>query len=48
MAPLEGRGVVATLDHRLDQLTLYTSAQMPHINRTGLSECLGIDQGRFG
>jgi len=29
MSPLEGRGVVATFDHRLDQLTLYTGAQMP-------------------
>src|SRR6201999_1660059 len=24
MSPLEGRGVVATFEHRLDQLTLYT------------------------
>src|SRR4051794_14145300 len=41
MAPMEGRGVVAAWDDRLGQLTVYTSAQMPHINRTGLSECLG-------
>jgi aerobic carbon-monoxide dehydrogenase large subunit len=47
MAPLEGRGVVATFDHRLDQLTLYTGAQMPHIVRNGLSDCLGIEQGRI-
>jgi carbon-monoxide dehydrogenase large subunit len=46
MAPLEGRGAVAAWDHRLGQLTLYTSAQMPHINRTGLSECLGLDHGQ--
>jgi carbon-monoxide dehydrogenase large subunit len=46
MSPLEGRGVVATFDHRLDQLTLHTGAQMPHIVRSGLSECLGIEQGR--
>src|SRR5258708_30862111 len=31
MSPLEGRGVVATFDHRLDQLTLYTRAQLPHL-----------------
>src|SRR5436309_7869294 len=37
MSPLEGRGVVATFDYRLDQLTLYTGAQMPHIVRNGLS-----------
>jgi carbon-monoxide dehydrogenase large subunit len=47
MAPLEGRAVVATFDHRLDQLTLYTGAQMPHIVRNGLSDCLGIEQGRI-
>jgi carbon-monoxide dehydrogenase large subunit len=46
MAPLEGRGVVAAYSSRLDQLTVYTAAQMPHINRTGLSECLGIDHGK--
>lgn len=45
MSPLEGRGVVASFDHRLDQLTLYSAAQMPHINRNGLAECLGLDQG---
>ena len=47
MAPLEGRGVVATFDHRLDQLTLHTGAQMPHIVRNGLSDCLDIEQGRI-
>ena len=41
MAPIEGRGVVATWDHRLEQLTLYTASQMPHIVRNGLAECLG-------
>jgi carbon-monoxide dehydrogenase large subunit len=46
MAPLEGRGVVASWDARLDQLTIYSAAQMPHINRTGLAECLGLDQAR--
>lgn len=47
MSPLEGRGVVATFDHRLDQLMLYTGSQMPHIVRNGLSDCLGIEQGRI-
>lgn len=47
MAPIEGRGVVCQWDGRLDQLVMYSSAQMPHINRAGLSECLGIDQGRI-
>ena len=50
MAPLEGRGVVAHWDRRLEQLVVHTAAQMPHINRTGLAECLsalGLDEGRI-
>ena len=47
MSPLEGRGVVAAFDYRLDQLTLYTGAQMPHIVRNGLSDCLGMEQGQI-
>jgi carbon-monoxide dehydrogenase large subunit len=46
MSPLEGRGVLAVWDRRLEQLLLYSSAQLPHIVRTGLAECLGLDQGR--
>ena len=42
MAPMEGRGVVAQWDGRLEQLLVYTSTQMPHIVRTGLSECLRL------
>jgi aerobic carbon-monoxide dehydrogenase large subunit len=47
MSPLEGRGVVATFDHRLDQLTVFSAAQMPHIIRSGLAECLGMEEGRI-
>ena len=47
MSPLEGRAVVATFDHRLDQLTLYSAAQMPHVTRSGLAECLGMEQARI-
>ncbi len=47
MAPMEGRGVVCHWDSRLDQLVMYSAAQMPHINRAGLSECLGLDQGQI-
>ncbi len=47
MSPLEGRGVVATWDRRLEQLLVYTSTQLPHIVRTGLAGCLGLDQGRI-
>ncbi|WP_151448899.1 xanthine dehydrogenase family protein molybdopterin-binding subunit [Lacisediminimonas profundi] len=46
MAPMEGRGVVADWDRRLGQLIVYTAAQMPHINRTGLAACLGLDEGQ--
>ncbi len=45
MAPLEGRGVLCEWNTRLGQLEMHSAAQMPHINRAGLSECLGIDQG---
>ena len=45
MAPIEGRGVLCEWNTRLGQLEMYSSAQMPHINRAGLSECLGLDQG---
>jgi aerobic carbon-monoxide dehydrogenase large subunit len=44
MAPIEGRAVVAEYDRRLDQLVVHSATQMPHINRTGIAECLGIDQ----
>jgi carbon-monoxide dehydrogenase large subunit len=46
MSPIEGRGVVARWDHRLGQLTVVSAAQMPHITRTGLAECLGLDHGQ--
>src|ERR1051325_3365876 len=45
MSPMEARGVVCEWNRRLDQLVMHTAAQMPHINRAGLAECLGIDQG---
>ena len=47
MAPLEGKGVLAYWDDRADQLVVYTSTQVPHIIRTGLALCLGLDQGRI-
>ena len=46
MSPLEGRGVVAQWHSRLGQLIVHTSTQQPHIVRTGLAECLGMDQGQ--
>ncbi|HEV2299952.1 MAG TPA: xanthine dehydrogenase family protein molybdopterin-binding subunit [Stellaceae bacterium] len=46
MSPLEGRGVVAQWREREGQLVLHSASQMPHIVRTGLAECLGLDEGR--
>jgi carbon-monoxide dehydrogenase large subunit len=47
MSPLEGRGVLAHWDGRLDQLVMHSSTQQPHIVRSGLAECLGVDEGRI-
>jgi len=46
MAPMEGRGVLAEWDPRLEQLVLTTSTQQPHVIRTGLAEVLGLDEGQ--
>ncbi len=42
--PLEGRAVLAYRDHRLDELTVYSSTQVPHILRLGLSEVLDLEE----
>jgi carbon-monoxide dehydrogenase large subunit len=44
MFPLEGKGVLAYWDNRDEQLVVYTSTQVPHLIRTGLAECLGLEQ----
>jgi carbon-monoxide dehydrogenase large subunit len=44
MSPIEGRGVVAVHDRRLDQIVLHTATQIPHIIRTGLAGCLGVSE----
>ena len=46
ISPLEGRGVVAYWDSRLEQLVVYSSCQMPHVVRSGLSDCLGLDHNK--
>ena len=46
MAPIEGRGVLAEWDPRLEQLIVTTSTQMPHVTKTGLADCLGLDEGQ--
>src|SRR5262245_51749809 len=42
MCPIEGRGVVAQWNTRLDQLVVHTSTQQPHIVRSGVAECLSL------
>jgi carbon-monoxide dehydrogenase large subunit len=44
MSPLEGRGVLAQWDWRVGQLVVHTSTQQPHIVRTGLAECLSLEE----
>ena len=45
--PMEGKGLVAFWDSRMDQLTVYSSTQVPSLVRTGLAECLGLEQRRI-
>jgi carbon-monoxide dehydrogenase large subunit len=45
MCPIEGRSVVASWSPRLGQLIVYSATQQPHIVRSGLAECLGLDEG---
>ncbi|SMF48844.1 xanthine dehydrogenase, molybdenum binding subunit apoprotein [Tistlia consotensis] len=46
MHPMEGKGLLAWWDDRADQLVVHTSTQVPHVIRTGLAECLGLEQRR--
>ncbi len=45
--PLEGRGVLADWDPYRDDLTLWTSSQIPHIARDFLSWVLGLPEPRI-
>ncbi|MEV6041499.1 xanthine dehydrogenase family protein molybdopterin-binding subunit [Nonomuraea sp. NPDC052116] len=42
--PLETRGAVASWDPREEQLVVHTCTQVPHLVRTLLAECLGLDE----
>lgn len=46
MALIEGRGCVAEWDRHLEQSTIHSATQMPHIVRSGLAECLGLDHAQ--
>ena len=44
--PLEPRGCLATYEHSTNELTLWTSSQMPHMVRTKLAEHLGHPENK--
>jgi aerobic carbon-monoxide dehydrogenase large subunit len=41
---MEGRGVLAHYDRRLEELVVYSSTQFPHVIRTILADSLGISE----
>ena len=43
-SPMEGRAVLAYLDHRLDEVVVQASTQTPHTMRVALAEMLGLDE----
>jgi carbon-monoxide dehydrogenase large subunit len=43
MSPMEGKAVLAYWDDQRNQLVVYSSTQVPHMIRSGLAECLGLD-----
>lgn len=43
-SPMEGRGGHATWDCATGRVTLNASVQMPHMLRTGITDCLGIPE----
>ncbi|MEP9379341.1 xanthine dehydrogenase family protein molybdopterin-binding subunit [Aquabacter sp. CN5-332] len=44
---LEGRGVLAHHDRRMDELVVYSSTQFPHVIRTILARSLGIAESKL-
>ncbi len=44
MVPMEGRGLIAEWDERMDQLIVHASTQVPHLIRSGLALFLGLEQ----
>ncbi|MDG1406730.1 MAG: xanthine dehydrogenase family protein molybdopterin-binding subunit [Octadecabacter sp.] len=46
MNPMEGKGTLSYWDERSNQLVVYTSTQVPHLIRTGVSQFLQMDQGQ--
>lgn len=46
-APLETRGCAVKFNRATDRLELYVSAQMPHMLRTGICDCLNIPESKL-
>ena len=46
-AAIENAGVIAQYVSATDELTIWTSTQVPHLIRDGLSECLKIDNAKI-
>jgi carbon-monoxide dehydrogenase large subunit len=46
-APLETRGVMASYDPAEDEMTMYSSTQMPHFVRTLLAPVIGFKESKF-
>ena len=44
---LEGRGVLAYYDRRMDELVVYSSTQFPHVIRTILAQALGLAESKL-
>ncbi|MGQ7791356.1 xanthine dehydrogenase family protein molybdopterin-binding subunit [Faunimonas sp. B44] len=44
---LEGRGVVAHWDQRMDELVIHLSTQGPHVMRLGLAQALGLSEHKI-
>lgn len=47
MSPMEGKAVLAHWDDQRSQLVVYSSTQVPHMIRSGLAECLGIELAKL-
>ena len=45
--PLENCGCIAEYDATDDQLTIWTSTQIPHLVRTGLADALQMPENRI-
>jgi carbon-monoxide dehydrogenase large subunit len=44
---MEGRGVLAHYDRRMEELVVYSSTQFPHVIRTIMAECLGVSESKL-